>query len=209
MDKGTKIFCIGLNKTGTTSLHSAFELLGYRSVHFEDRDGRNIQDIIRSNHEQGLPILRGIEDFDAYSDWITDEPEAVFPKFDAEYPGSKFILHTRDMAGWLRSREKHVKRNQKEFAETKDPKITWLEIDLVGWEAHYKAYHKAVREHFKGREMDLLELDVTQGDGWELLCPFLGVKAPNVPFPVANVAPPANPPVGSVPEKSLWKKLFR
>ena len=31
--KQEKVFCIGLNKTGTSSLHRALTILGYNSVH--------------------------------------------------------------------------------------------------------------------------------------------------------------------------------
>ncbi|MGY0649987.1 MAG: sulfotransferase, partial [Paraglaciecola chathamensis] len=30
-----KIFCVGLNKTGTSSLHDAFLMLNIESVHFK------------------------------------------------------------------------------------------------------------------------------------------------------------------------------
>jgi hypothetical protein len=36
---GRKIFCIGLNKTGTSSLHEAFQVLGINSVHYKDDKG--------------------------------------------------------------------------------------------------------------------------------------------------------------------------
>ena len=32
----------------------------------------------------------------------------------------------------------------------------------------------------------LLVMDITRGDGWEKLCPFLGVCVPPVPFPHAH-----------------------
>ena len=33
---------------------------------------------------------------------------------------------------------------------------------------------------------DLFVLDVRGGEGWEKLCPFLGLNVPDVPFPHAN-----------------------
>ena len=45
MSKDQKIFCIGLNKTGTTTLHEAFLILGVSSVHYEC-DAGNIKEII-------------------------------------------------------------------------------------------------------------------------------------------------------------------
>ncbi|HEX8335676.1 MAG TPA: sulfotransferase [Pyrinomonadaceae bacterium] len=32
----------------------------------------------------------------------------------------------------------------------------------------------------------LLVMDITAGDGWEVLCPFLGVEIPDRPFPHEN-----------------------
>jgi hypothetical protein len=40
-----------------------------------------------------------------------------------------------------------------------------------------------VLDYFEHRMHDLLIIDVTAGEGWELLCPFLGVPVPNRPFP--------------------------
>lgn len=209
MDKGTKIFCIGLNKTGTTSLHEAFGILGYKSIHYHDNESRLLHEFIYGNFNNGRPILEGIDDFDAYSDWIAWKPERIFPKFDQEYPGSKFILNTRNIDDWLRSRVKHVERNQERFARTKDPNIKWLTIEKDAWAEEFTTYHAFVRAYFKDRKSDLLEIDVAKGEGWELLCPFLGVAVPDVPFPVANVAPTKGPKMAEAPaRKSLWRKLF-
>ena len=43
-------------------------------------------------------------------------------------------------------------------------------------------------DHFKERPEALLVLRITEGDGWEKLCPFLGQKIPRMPFPHANKA---------------------
>jgi len=45
-----------------------------------------------------------------------------------------------------------------------------------------------VLEYFKNRPNDLLIFAITEGDGWEKLCPFLGEKRPNTPFPYVNKA---------------------
>jgi 3'(2'), 5'-bisphosphate nucleotidase len=42
-------------------------------------------------------------------------------------------------------------------------------------------------DYFKDRPQDLLVIDVTAGEGWEKLCPFLGKPTPDIPFPKANV----------------------
>ena len=47
----------------------------------------------------------------------------------------------------------------------------------------YATHERNVREYFAGRPEDLLVMNVTAGDGWELLCPFLGKPVPDFPFP--------------------------
>jgi len=47
--------------------------------------------------------------------------------------------------------------------------------------------HRArVRALFKGRPGKLLILDVCGGEGYEKLCPFLGVPVASDPFPMKN-----------------------
>lgn len=194
MTSDTKIFCIGLNKTGTSSLHEAFKILGFKSVHFLDDKGKNIKDIIEENYYNNEDILKGISHYDAFSDWDHDETShLIFKVFDQQYPNSKFILNTRNLEGWLNSRENHVLRNQKLYSrrfnsKQFNKKNAWLKIDRVSWAAHYKRHHQEVYEYFNGRESDLLVFDVTQGDGWDKLCKFLEAELPKVTFPKANIS---------------------
>ena len=112
-NKQDKVFCIGLNKTGTTSLHRALTILGYNSVHAKTKDGINIKTTIKQNFRQGNDILTSLEKYDAFSDWdLDDSSHLIFKEFYNQYPNSKFILNTRNMDSWLDSREKHVRRNQ-------------------------------------------------------------------------------------------------
>ena len=46
--------------------------------------------------------------------------------------------------------------------------------------------HAEVRRYFSNRPDDLLELNIAGGQGWEALCPFLGLAAPDQPFPRLN-----------------------
>jgi len=48
-----KIFAVGLNKTGTFSLHSAFIILGFRSIHCWDEEKVKIQCIMGKNEQGG------------------------------------------------------------------------------------------------------------------------------------------------------------
>lgn len=184
-----KIFCIGLNKTGTSSLHAAFEILGLKSVHFRDDEKRNIKDIIENNYFNEINIIEGLTHYNAFSDWDrypTTIP--IFKEFDKQYPNSKFILNIRDLEPWLKSRVKHVERNQQVMRENPSRNLTWLTIDIEGWTKEYNLHYNAAFEYFKDRPNDILTFDVTKGDGWDKLCPFLDLEKPNIPFPKKNVA---------------------
>lgn len=179
-----KIFCIGLNKTGTVSLHWAFKILGLKSMHH--CVDNNIKEKILNNYKIQNYILKGLEDYDTYLDWDTSfYTVPIFKEFDKQCKGSKFILNTRDMNDWLNSREQHVLRNQKLKAENPKADVDWLEIDRDDWKLEYETHYSEAFRYFKGRT-DFISMDVCAGDGWEILCDFLKLPVPNVEFPKLN-----------------------
>jgi hypothetical protein len=188
LDSESKVFGIGLNKTGSNSLHNALQMLGFQSVHYSCSTG-NIKEIIRQNHLRGVKLLTGIERYQAFSDWNRPDTNHLFKQLDRQYPGSKFILHTRELEAWLSSREQHVRRTpnlgelQKRF-----PKSSWYQIDKDAWRQERQVLYDDVFEYFGDRPEDLLVLDIPAGDGWEKLCPFLGRSLPSEPFPFENRA---------------------
>lgn len=94
-----KIFCIGRNKTGTTSLAQALTDLGYRvgdqrtaELLMEDWGQRDFKRIIQYCHTA-----------DAFQD-IPFSLRYTFQAIDTAFPGSKFILSVRDSADqWYQS----------------------------------------------------------------------------------------------------------
>jgi hypothetical protein len=187
MEIKTKIFCIGLNKTGTTTLHHAFEILGLKSVHFKTEKGENIKDIIEYNYKNNNEILFGIKNYDVYSDWNHPTTNFLYKEFDKQYPNSKFILNTRNLEDWLISREKHVKRlsNLKKL-QKENPNHPWYTINIDAWRREYKEVHNDIFKYFENRPEDLLIFNVIECDNWEKLCAFLNFKVPNVEFPKSN-----------------------
>lgn len=173
---GPKIFCIGLNKTGTISLHQALTTLGFSSLHWGGPASR--QAVERAIRED-KPLLEYLGDYDAYSD--IQRLSVNFDVLDRQYPGNRFILTTRDVEEWLDSRRRHVLRNRERKARG-EYDGTFLEIEPDRWRAQFVGHHERVEEYFRDRD-DLLVMRVTQGDGYELLCPFLGVPISTEPFP--------------------------
>ncbi|MDJ0922062.1 MAG: sulfotransferase [Henriciella sp.] len=173
-----KVFCIGFQKTGTTSLQYALSLMGYRVAGIFSLKGIETPEDMRDH------ALELAKKFDAFADnpW-----PVLFKELDAAFPGSKFILTTRDPDKWFDSAIKH-------FGQSVTKMRFWLygASSPRGHEAAYKARlvdHAAeVRAYFEDRPDDFMEFDVAQGDGWEKLCAFLGKPVPKRPFPRLNTA---------------------
>jgi hypothetical protein len=175
-----KVFGIGFHKTGTTSLALALIELGYR-VTGPDRVGD--PDI----GEKHVELTRALShDFDGFQDnpW-----PLVYREMDAMWPDALFVLTVRDADAWIASQTKH-------FGEGSTPMREHIygagRGAPIGNEAHYvavmEAHNAAVREYFRDRPGKLIEMDFSSGDGWEKLCPFLGLPVPAKPFPHANKA---------------------
>lgn len=184
---GRKIFGVGLNKTGTTSLGEALNLLGIRAIHYPFK--KPIYDELTS----GCFRLSILERYQA----IVDTPVApYYPQLDAEYPGSRFVLTLREPESWLRSIDAHwpVMRDwcrcDPQFGRFTDfisaAVYGCLEFDRDRFLYAYETHTRNVLHYFRDRPDDLLVMDICRGDGWEQLCPFLGVDVPDVPFPHSN-----------------------
>lgn len=196
----SKIFGIGLSKTGTTTLNKALEILGFKSVHCPT-DRTTFQELL-----QGKYRLSVLNDYDAITDIVVS---IYYAQFDKEYPNSKFILTVRNKQDWLKSIQQHIERTLlggKWLDYLADRKIAlgpkeavfaevcyFLHCVTYGCPAYsesrlgfaYDNHTENVINYFSGRD-DLLILDVCAGDGWEKLCKFLSKPVPNEKFPYEN-----------------------
>lgn len=172
-----RVFGIGFQKTATSSLGRALEQLGYR-VH--GPFGWTQPDIRKTALKQALTIA-------ASYDAVQDFPWAlIYRELDDAYPGSKFILTLRDDEAWFASMMRH-------FGVRATPMRAWAYDGIPyprGHKRHYirryNAHTKEVCDYFSDRPNDLLIMDITQGDGWDILCPFLDCTRPDNTFPYAN-----------------------
>jgi hypothetical protein len=201
-----KIFGIGLSKTGTSSLQKALLDLGLRSSHCPI-DARTYEQLVLGDYN-----LDVIHQNDALLD-ITAAP--FYPQYDKLFPGSKFILTIRNLSHWLTSIQAHVEQVLlggrwmdtfvPDHIEGKPLEVEGELFDfvrmcsflhlttygLLGFDedrfTHVSQWHFAnVLDYFKNRPDDLLVMDITNGDGWDVLCPFLGLPKPDIPFPFEN-----------------------
>jgi hypothetical protein len=178
-----RVVGIGLRKTGTRSVAVATRELGFRTLHKGDAATSAAVDAAAA---AGRPLLSPLGDeFDVYFD-----VEALVHRFaevDEQYPGSRFLLTTRPVDAWLSSMERHVLGNRERAARGAYDG-GFLDVEPERWRAEFEAHHAEVRAHFADRPRDLLELDVSAGQGWERLAPFLGATVPSTPFPWENKA---------------------
>ncbi len=162
------IFNIGLNRAGTSSLSDALNYLGIPSLHHRYQ-GERLPNIIKNNQEKGQRLFYGLEDYTAFTDFAGWD---YYITLDRQYPNSRFIMTYRDLHSWLDSRERHAKKHGNK-------------VNRVRWEKHYKDKIPKIFNYFKDRK-DFLIINIPNGEGWEKLCPFLGVPVPKVPFPYKN-----------------------
>jgi hypothetical protein len=172
------IFNIGFNKSGTTSLTEAMEILGYKSIHHRHGSDERVRKFINRNIESGKRLLEGFEEYEFFSDF---GGQKFFKELDKQYPNSKFILTCRDMDDWLDSRMRHMIRNRNNPEYTG----TWLSEDSDVSRYRREQEEIEIFDYFKNRN-DLLILKICEGEGWNELCSFLDVEIPEVPFPWRN-----------------------
>lgn len=177
-DSSPKIFGIGLSRTGTTSLDTLLKALGYESHHF-------------------VPELFGDPDWSKVdqSDALMDSPiPLLYKDCDERYPGSKFILTTRDQDKWLTSMEWMLTHG----------KVIWnWSSELQGYHrqlygtskyrkdilaAMFDRYHQEVNEYFADRPDDLFRIDLDSEVGFDTksLCEWLGKEPIDAPAPKVN-----------------------
>jgi hypothetical protein len=115
-----------------------------------------------------------------------------FKYLDFVFPDSKFVLTTRSTESWLQSMERSHIHNPHPIDGHHDRIARRMAIyETVGYDEpvlsqSFHRHHAEVRRYFAARPDDLLVLNVAAGEGWERLCPFLGVPAPTDPFPALN-----------------------
>ncbi len=197
-----KLFGIGWAKTGTTTLGKCFEILGYR------HQGQDL-DLVRHISDGDIaPILKRVAEKDAFEDW----PWIIlYQELDRAFPGSKFILTVRDSTRWLGSYSNMLAKQGEAKEHLNEIRRTLYGLPFPNVTAEqlverYESHNREVRDYFRERPDDLLVVDWESGDGWEVLCNFLGREVPNEPFPHANKGSYGNKPVRRTAFWRLWRR---
>ena len=176
-----KIFGVGLNKTGTTTLGACLQHWGFRHISFDE----TAFSMWEKNDTKGLIDLA--TGYQSFEDW----PWALcYRELDQVFPNSKFILtrrHTPD--DWYQSLCAHADRiGPTRFREA----IYGYSMPHQHREEHIQYYEnhlEKIRHYFRNRPDDLLEVCWEHGDDWRILAKFLGTPVPTIAFPHENRNP--------------------
>ncbi|TXE17101.1 sulfotransferase [Psychroserpens burtonensis] len=188
-----KVFIVGFQKTGTTSLEQALQLLGY-SVYGGDKN------LMKYNDTADLKryIKKTLTDWDA----VQDMPWPLFYKelYDV-YPDAKYILTIRDTDKWIRSMVTY-------FASIRFPlhrKIYGVPC-AEGYESRYKAFYennnREILKFFENKS-NFLVMETGKNFNYPVLCSFLNIEqVPQDEFPHAR-----NSKKRKLPNYKLYRKL--
>lgn len=177
-----KVFCLGFQKTGTSSVGAALGQLGYRLAGYNPfRPYATCADLdIDTLWQAARPIA---EEMDGAKD--TPWP-VLFEHLDKAFPDAKFIHVVRDRDDWLRSVVADFGNHHNEIHRLIYGSAcpTGNEAD---WLARYDRHNAEVLDHFADRPDSFVSLDMARGEvNWDSLCAFLGHAVPDQPWPHAN-----------------------
>jgi hypothetical protein len=201
-----KIFCVGMNKTGTKSLQAALRELGFR-VGDLVKGELLIDDWSRRDFRR---IIEHCRTADAFKD-IPFSCDFTYQAVDGAFPGSKFILSVRNSPDdWFDSLVRfHTALLGKDRVPTagdlKDyhyRQVGWMWraqvlaygidestlYDRPTYIRRYLAHNERVIEYFRHRPADLLVLNVGEANAIQRLCEFLEMPFAGRQMPHLNKA---------------------
>lgn len=192
-----KAFGIGFQKTGTTSLGTIFDKLGYRVAGYHD-----FRDLAGADKIDWAEVTARALKIAATVDAAKDTPwPLLYRELDAAFPGSKFIHVTRSPDAWIKSAVKdfsnHPNALHQEIYGCPYP-LGYEEI----WLERYTRHNKEVAAYFADRPNDYLHLRLEDGVSYEAVCDFLGEARVGQGVPIANTR-------ARKKIKMLWWRLFR
>ncbi len=164
MSTQPKVIQIGFNRCGSRTIYHYFLKNNLPAMHWmEGVVGKKM----KINLAMGLPPFQGFDEYILYSDLMGPvnkpifEGHLYFRDIYESYPDSLFILNTRNIESWLKSRQKYanfIVRYQRFYDLKTDQEVEEF------WRAQWHLQHERVQAFFRDRPGQLLTLDIdTQG----------------------------------------------
>ncbi len=158
-----KLFQIGFNKCATTFIARLFQMNGIPTVHW--LEGALAEDIAYSRLAGRAPLQRWADKVVAFTDmesvrYLNMPVVEAFRDYaflDASFPGSVFVLNTRNVEDWVISRYMHRGGS---YARAYAQILGVGPGDLADiWADSWQRHLDGVRAHFVGRP-ELVEIDI-------------------------------------------------
>jgi hypothetical protein len=158
-----KVFCIGLGRTATSSLTTALLNLGYDVWHCPILyESCNIRNYV--NKFDGLTELPLCSEYD-------------FKDLYNMYPDAQYILTVRDDDKWLKSTIKYKWLADNMICRCPGYGMFCKNFYKFDFSIEsFREYNRDVLDFFKNKDEQLLVMNIPEGDGYEKLCPFLGIE---------------------------------
>jgi hypothetical protein len=186
-----KVVGAGLGRTGTKSLQTALNMLGFGPCH-------HMVEVFANPESMGLWIEAGAgrPDWDAiFKGYVSmvDYPGARYwRELAAYYPDAKVLLSVRDPDKWFDSTQATIFSPGSPvdtaegvfaqfFASFAGEIIPHLH-DRAFLTEHFRRHNEAVKAAIPPERLLVYEA----GQGWGPLCDFLGVPVPQAPYPSEN-----------------------
>jgi hypothetical protein len=187
---------VGVGRTGTHSLKTAINKLGFGPCHHMEEVLQNMpsQVPLWSAAENGNADWRAIyNDYKSAVDWPT---ACFFRELLKEYPSAKFILTQRSPENWADSFGSTIYKLLAGKDQAPPEMHAWLEmvnavIAKTGFPADldrddlvkaFVAHSEIVKETIPASQLLVFSVK----EGWEPLCTFLDEPIPDEPFPHTN-----------------------
>lgn len=165
------IFGIGLPRTGTCSLTKALTQLGWTTHHYPKDFRKHWKQYMQNRNALIDLVTIGLRPLELVQ----------------QFPNALFVYTHRDLEGWIKSMRR-VRKIIKFFCLIPAAKRTLQQFDSVfgepsKWPDFYDQYEAEVKELERQKPQQVLRLRIVSGEGWDKLCPFLGVSSPGGKFP--------------------------
>lgn len=211
-----KIFCIGYNKTGTTTIEAVLRLCGYNLPNQQEQEIRLTKQCFNCDYT-GLKSF--VSSYDAFQDLPFSQGE-IYVAADALFPNSRFILTERDSGDWFKSMtsfhkkvfnfetlenlseqdvltefnyrykgysHQNKKRLLTNFVGEKGFTNWGLLYDKDYYINEYEQRNNRIKKYFQNSLNKLLVIDLTAEDTTEKICRFLNIPVElEIDMPHAN-----------------------
>jgi len=200
-----KIFCVGYNKTGSTTLETVLRLYGFNLPNQPEQELRLTKRVFSTDYTE---LKTFINHYDAFQDMPFSEG-MTYVAADALFPNSRFILSERDPDDWFDSMNRYFRKkylsgsdSEKITEQLVSQKFNYLfpgynhlkkeifltsfkdDSNVVDWDKLFDRDHyinlytqrnNQIKKYFSRSTEKLLIIDVTKEKNTTSICEFLNL----------------------------------